>query len=263
MNKLSIWRADKLLCEKAGESDVQLYYRGRYKPEDEIRVACDTPYIELQVDQAMMPARLYVPSGEMVYRLPLSGDGPDAYPPAAFAKSQHVLSLRPDPRRGYRNLALNPADQRGESRAYPHIWANVETRDESVFAARNVIDGLRIANGHGKWPYQSWGIGARTDAFITLDFGREVLADEMVLYLRADFPHDAWWVEATVVLSDGASLTFPLEGLEGPQRVALGGTHRVSWIRLERLLKCDKPSAYPSLRQWEVWGQDAVQAQEA
>ena len=81
----------------------------------------------------------------------------------------------------------------------------------------------------------------------------------MVLYLRADFPHDAWWVEATAVMSDGVGLTFPLEGIEGPQRVALGGTHRVSWIRLERFVKCDKPSAYPSLRQWEVWGQDAAQ----
>ena len=259
MNKLSIWRGETLLCEKTGGEEVHLLYRGGYRAGDEIHVSCDTPFIELQVDQTMMPARLYVPSGEMVYRLPLSGDGPDAYPPGAFLGDEHVLSLRPDPRRGCRNLALNPLDQRGETAAYPHVWANVETRDESVFAARNVIDGLRIANGHGKWPYQSWGIGARTDAFITLDFGREVLIDEMVLYLRADFPHDAWWVEATAVMSDGTSLTFALEGIEGPQRVALKGTHRVSWVRLEQLLKCDKPSAFPALRQWEVWGQDAAQ----
>lgn len=262
MNKLSVWRGDELLCEKTGDTQVQLYYQGGYRAGDEIRVSCDTPFIELQADQAIMPARLYVPAGEMVYRLPLSGDDPDVYPPFAFAGEQHVISLKPDTRRGYRNLALNPADQRGETQAYPHVCANVETRNESVFAARNVIDGMHTSDGHGKWPYQSWGIGARTDAQITLDFGREVLVDEMVLYLRSDFPHDAYWVEGTAVMSDGSDLTFPLEGIGGPQRVALDRAHRVSWIRLERLVKCDMPSAFPALRQWEVWGQDIAQTQE-
>ena len=262
MNRLSVWRGGKLLCESSGEHEAHLYYQGEYRAGDEIRVACDTPYVELQVDQAIMPARLYLPSGEMVYRLPLSGDGPDAYPPFAFEGDRHVLSLKPDPFRGYRNLALNPADQRGEVSAYPHIEANVETRNESVFAARNVIDGMHIANGHGKWPYQSWGIGAREDAHITLDFGREVLIDAMTLYLRADFPHDAYWVEGTVVMSDGHSRSFPLSGMEGPQRLVFGSIHRVSWIRMERFIKCDMPSAFPALREWEVWGQDITQIQE-
>lgn len=29
--------------------------------------------------------------------------------------------------------------------------------------ARSVIDGVRISNSHGEWPWQSWGIGARED----------------------------------------------------------------------------------------------------
>ena len=74
----------------------------------------------------------------------------------------------------------------------PHATANVETRNESGFAARNVIDGEHIACGHGEWPFGSWGIGARTDARLTLDFGREVEIDALTLYLRADFPHDAY-----------------------------------------------------------------------
>ena len=255
MNKLSIWRGEKPVLEKSGQSELQLYYRGKYRAGDEIRVESDSPYVELQVDQALMPARLYLPQGTMVYRIPLAGDGLKAYPPCAFQGRQHVISLRPDPHRGYRNLAQNPADQRGEVTAYPHATANVETRNESVFAARNVIDGLRIADGHGSWPYQSWGIGARTDAAITLDFGREVLAEEMVLYLRADFPHDAYWTQGTVTLSDGHTQTFPLEPIDGPQPIPLG-SRRVSWMRLEKLIKCDMPSAYPALRQWEVYGRD-------
>lgn len=255
MSKLSIWRGDLLLWEKSGEPEVQLYYQGEYRPGDEIRVESDTPYAELRVDQAIAPARLFLPQGTMTYRIPLEGDSPAAYPPFAFQGRQHVISLKPDPCRGYRNLALNPADQRGRVTAYPHASANVETRNESVFAARNVIDGMHTADGHGEWPYQSWGIGARTDAVITLDFGREVLVEEMILYLRADFPHDAYWTRGTVALSDGHSQAFPLEPVDGPQPIPLG-SRRVSWMRLENLIKCDMPSAFPALRQWEVYGKD-------
>lgn len=255
MNSISIWRGETPLCQKSGEPEVQLYYQGEYRAGDEIRVRCDTPYVQLQVDQAIAPARLYVPQGEMVYRLPLHGDDPAVYPPFAFQGRQHVISLKPDIHRGYRNLAENPADQRGEVTAYPHASANVETRNESVFAARNVIDGMHIADGHGEWPYQSWGIGARTDAVITLNFGREVLVEEMALYLRADFPHDAYWIQGTAVLSDGHTQAFPLEPIDGPQRIFLG-SHKVFWMRLEKLVKCDMPSAFPALRQWEVYGRD-------
>ena len=130
----------------------------------------------------------------------------------------HLISIRPDESGEYRNLAENPADQRGEVEAYPHATANVETRNESGFAARNVIDGEHIACGHGEWPFGSWGIGARTDARLTLDFGREVEIDALTLYLRADFPHDAYWISGTVTLDDGYEKTFPLAGIDGPQR---------------------------------------------
>ena len=156
----------------------------------------------------------------------------------------------------YRNLAVNQADQRGDVRAYPHITANVETRDESVFCARNVIDGIHIARGHGEWPYQSWGIGARTDAYITIEFGRQVTVDQMALYLRADFPHDAYWIAGTVTLSDGYEQSFTLEGIEGKQLIAFDGKHDITWAKLDRLIKCDMPSAFPALRQWEIYGQD-------
>lgn len=59
----------------------------------------------------------------------------------AFAGNLHLMSIKPDESSEYRNLAENPADQRGEVEAYPHATANVETRNESGFAARNVIDG--------------------------------------------------------------------------------------------------------------------------
>lgn len=256
MSRISVWRGGALLCEKEAPGEAQLEYRGGYQPGDRIELESEWDRAVVRVDQALAPARVYLPERRMTYRLPLEGDNLAAYPPYAFAGERHLISLWPDTGNEYRNLALNPADQRGKVTAYPHATANVETRDESVFCARNVIDGLHIACGHGEWPYQSWGIGTRTDAELTLDFGREVEIDAMALYLRADFPHDAYWIQGTVQLSDGFEKTFPLVQYDGAQRVELG-RRRVTWMKLTRLVKCDMPSAFPALRQWEVYGVDA------
>jgi hypothetical protein len=55
-------------------------------------------------------------------------------------------------------------DRRGETSYYPHCSATVETRGESVFAARNTT----------------------------------VFAGKVFINLRADFPHDNWWREAVL-----------------------------------------------------------------
>lgn len=256
MYSISVIRDGQVLACAQGEQEASLLYQGEYREGDCIAFESDSRRAVVQVDQQVMPARVFLPSGAFSYRIPLSGDNPAVYPPQAFAGELHLMSIRPDVCNDYRNLARNPADQRGDVTAYPHATANVETRDESVFAARNTIDGVHIANGHGVWPYGSWGIGARTDAEMTLEFGRMVEIDRVVLYLRADFPHDAWWTSATVTLDDGFSLAFPLEGRDGPQTVELGGAHRVRRLTLHRLVKCDMPSAFPALRQIEVYGRD-------
>ena len=82
----------------------------------------------------------------------------------------------------YRNLAKNVMDQHGDHGCYPHAYANVETRGESVFAARNAIDGVLANASHGAWPYESWGINMQDDAELTLEFGRPVDFDKIVLY---------------------------------------------------------------------------------
>ena len=243
-------------AEAAGVESANLLFEGAYDEGDRIEFRSDRSRARVKVDACVEEARVYMTGGGFTYALPLSGDNPAAYAPGAFRGERHLISIRPDEDNERRNVALNPADQRGDVTAYPHATANVETRNESVFCARNVIDGITLAAGHGRWPFESWGIGARTDACLTLDFGRDVEIDEMVLYLRADFPHDAYWIKASVTLSNGFEKTFPLEGIDGPQRVSLG-KQTVRWLKLDRLVKCDNPSAFPSLRQLEVYGRDA------
>lgn len=253
MAEIRVWRAGRVLAARSGAGEAHLPFSGAYAPGDELEFIADTSEALVRVDAAVLPARVYLPGGSFRYRVPLSGDGLAPYAPGAFEGTEHLLSLVPAAGNEYRNLAANPADQHGETAAYPHASANVETRGESVFFARNVIDGEHIADGHGRWPYGSWGIGARTDAFLTVEFGRAVRADALILYLRADFPHDAHWVQGTAVFSDGSEITFPLRGVSGAQKIEFP-EKVIEWVRLERLIKNDDPSAFPALRQLEVWG---------
>lgn len=228
-----------------------------YQPGDVIEITADAKHVWAQMDSTILPGEVYLPEGKMTWTIP-SGEHRLAYSPVAFTGSRHLVTARvmtDEETARRRNVACNPADLRGDTDFYPHCTANVETRGESCFAARNVIDGVRISSYHGEWPFQSWGVGAREDCWCRVDFGREVQIDEMALTLRADFPHDAYWVSGHVVLSDGAEMAYDLEKTGDRQRIKLGD-HRVSWMRLERMQKSDDPSAFPSLIQWEVLGRD-------
>lgn len=259
MFSIGVYSADgRRLAFATGEKQANLLYEGVYQEGDEIRFESETAYARVRVDAAVDEARVYLPEKRFTYRLPLSGDNRKVYAPGAFGGETHLLSIRVDEESGTYNLACNPADQRGEVSAYPHATANVETRNESVFCARNVIDGLTIAAGHGIWPYESWGIGARQDAYLTVDFGREVELDRVVLYLRADFPHDAWWISGVIETDGGARFAFPLEGMDGPQTIELGGV-RARTLTLKELVKCDMPSAFPSLRQLMAYGRNVTE----
>lgn len=86
----------------------------------------------------------------------------------------------------------------------------METRGESVFAARNAIDGVIYPSCHGRYPFESWGINRDPNACWELDFGRPVRAETLILTTRADFPHDAWWTQARLTLSTGEERILPL-----------------------------------------------------
>ena len=82
------------------------------------------------------------------------------------------------------------------------------------------------------------------------------MTGKVVLYTRADFPHDNWWVQVTLRFSDGSSQDFALEKsrvghvLTFPER-------EITWIELGNLIKADDPSPFPALSQMEVYGRNA------
>ena len=247
-----------VLASSAHESDTFLCVDRVYEPGDAIVIESDAHHLMVQPDTALLPGEVYLPMGRMTWRVP-EGEHRLSYCPGAFSGPRHLITARAMAREevaARRNIACNPADLRGDTDFFPHCVANVETRGESCFAARNVIDGLRANTSHGEWPFQSWGIGAREDAWLQVNFGREVTIDGMALTLRADFPHDAYWVSGPVVLSDGCEAAYGLEKTGDRQCIPLG-RHTVTWLRLERMLKSDDPSAFPALIELEVFGADA------
>ena len=178
------------------------------------------------------------------------------YSPKIFSGESHLVTARKAREweyESYRNLAVNVMDQHGDTNCYPHATANVETRGESVFAARNAIDGVLANESHGYWPYESWGINQQDDAELTLEFGRPVDFDEIVLYTRADFPHDNWWEQVTFTFSDGSEETVSLEKSVKPHIIPMKKSG-ITWLKFGKLIKADDPSPFPALTQIEVYG---------
>ncbi len=254
-----VGRDGAVKASAAGSGRALLVYDKAYEEGDAICLASDAPgYVCALLEDSMAesfgylaaPFRLIVPFGEKRV----------CYSPKSFSGELHLLQARVATEEEIarrRNLCLNPLDSHENQGLFPHAHANVETRGESVFAARNAVDGCYANAGHGIWPYQSWGINRRPDAELTVEFGRPVTLDALSITIRADFPHDNWWKQATVTFSDGGALTLSLARTAEPQCFSIA-PRTVTWLKLGQLLKDETdPSPFPALTQLEAWGQNA------
>lgn len=241
---------------QSGKESAALALQRTYVSGDKVEIETDLQDLYVSLDQFVYPALVHIPGGKMTFTIPTAPEELMPYAPQAFRGELHTFTATycPQSLKVQRNLALNPLAQRQFAGHYPFAKANIETRDESVFFARNVIDGCTQNTSHGIWPYQSWGIGMSETAEITIEFGREVCAQYMVLTLRADFPHDAYWRQATATLSDGYEITFNLQKTPQPQRVEFDGLHNITSITLHKLIKQAGDSPFPALTEWEIWG---------
>lgn len=244
----------------SAEDFASLVVREAYIEGDRILVeVSEKGFVQLQLDEVLGESLVYltesicysVPFGERRYNLP----------PKAFDGTLHYLSVRsaePELIGSYRNLALNRCDQHGIRGMYPHASANVETRGESVFFAGNAIDGVLENRGHGCWPFASWGINRQADAELTVDFGREVSINKVAVTIRADFPHDSWWKQATLRFSDGSEERLPLEKTRFRQVFCIE-KRRAAWVKFGSCVKAADPSPFPALTQLEVYGTETSQ----
>jgi len=209
----------------------------------------------VRIDDTMDEALVYLTEKEWSFEIPFE-EKKKSYNKKSFTGQRHYMTCRKAEKyewKAYRNLAKNVMDQHENHGCYPHASANVETRGESVFAAQNAIDGVVANRSHGSWPYASWGINQREDAEFLLEFGIPVDLDRIVLWTRADFPHDNWWKQATLEFSDGSSEVILMEKQEKPHRFSIK-RKGIIWMKLKEMKKSEEPSPFPALTQIEVYG---------
>ena len=245
-------------AEMEGCDEVVLTWDGEYRKGDMIEFSGLTPdkYYVVKVDACIDPALVLIKEKNVVFTVPFY-EKKTSYNPLAFLGNRHYISIRKALEheiKAYRNIALNPFDQHEVAGVYPHASANVETRGEAVFAARNAIDGCIATLSHGEWPYESWGINRQDDAEFTLDFGCEVDFDRIALYTRADFPHDNWWISGTFTFSDGTTETVHMDKKIAEPHFFDISRKGITWIKLGNLIKADDPSPFPALTQIQVFG---------
>lgn len=243
-------------AENRGSKEIGLVYSQAYQEGDSILFETDKKpvYVWLQLDDALGKSLVYI-TGTVAYHIPFA-EGRTNLSPKVFSGEKHLLTVKEANAYeidAYRNLALNVCDQHHIENMYPHAVANVETRNEAVFAAQNAIDGVTVNESHGEWPYESWGINRQEDARIRIDFGRLVKVDSIVLYTRADFPHDNWWEKVSFTFSDGSSLDMKMEKDSKPHSISFA-ERTVGWVEMHDMKKSEDPSPFPALTQIEVYG---------
>jgi len=254
--KLHTRKEFRLLAAGSPGEESSLVYSTAYTDDDFILLETDGEchYCVIQLDDAMPPALVYVPGTRMTFHIP-PVDKRSCYSPKCFSGTCHLLRARAATAEEIaqrRNLAFNPYDTVRETAFFPHASTNIEVPD-LTFAPRNAIDGIFENNSHGNWPYQAWGINKDPNATFRLDFGRYVTVDELRLTLRADFPHDSWWTEATIAFSDGSKETLQLKRTGKPQIFSIR-PRSIQWLELRELKKAEDKSKFPALTQIEVYG---------
>lgn len=256
---IEILDKDEAVISRSVESGygVALVHPSPYNEGDQIVIHVrQSGLYQVQLDEALGAHIVYLQQ-EARYAIPLLPALRTCYPAQAFLGSMHLLTLSKVEQPGRRNLALNPYDHHHTIGLFPHAKANVETRGEMVFAARNAIDGNFANHSHGEYPFESWGINRDPKAELHLDFGRPVRMDEIRLTLRADWPHDSWWTQASITDNEGETYILPLKKEELPQRFPIKAKV-VTSITLHDLKKAeDDPSPFPALTQLEIWGVEA------
>lgn len=266
-----------------GSGEGKLEYAGALQAGDVVSVMSDYRYIKLNLFDKLGEAIVYAPTGEFSFRVP---EDISAYDSATFSGAKQTFTAYPaedTDLSASRNLAANPYDYiydiehtqhdipdavwfkdstavaEGEVLTYPHAYANRVTRNEATFMARNAIDGKTVSNGHGNYPYQSWGYNNYDDAEFCVYFGREVKLNKLEFVLRADYSgtpeHDTYWEKVTAEFSDGSTKECTLSKSGAKQSISLGDV-TTTYVRLKNPIR--KVSAnsqmFAALTELEVWG---------
>ncbi|MDF2483943.1 MAG: hypothetical protein K0R46_111 [Herbinix sp.] len=247
------------IAENRNDQHVHQLFVREYKEGDRFVLYTDRKqHLRVKLDSCIESANVYSTGGSFEYPIPF-GDDRLPYPVGAFEGEYHILDvmqIQPELRYEDRDISTNPLDVREKTTVFPHCTASIETRGESIFAARNTIDGLKETDGHGVWPFTSWGDNEDSNAEIHIDFGRKVVMNKLIINLRSDFPHDNYWKQVDILFGNGQTMTLQLNKTGIDQCFDLKGIIAES-VKLCRLIKDENdPSPFPALTHWQIIGRE-------
>ncbi len=245
-----------------GNDMVALPVPRKYNVGDKVSVTLPEgeKYVCVTLASKMGESLLYVPDGVYTYEITSEIAANSSYVMNASNKMSYInntvaVRLPTDEElKETRNLALNAYDRAAATGSYPHATSNDVHNGQAEFAARNIIDGFIGNTGHGTFPNQSWGPSQNNpSAYLSVDFGREVNVSELHVYIRADFPHDTYYTDATLEFSDGSTREISLRKTEAVQIIDLNGKV-TSGVTLKNLNKGG--SEWAALMEVEVYGSE-------
>jgi hypothetical protein len=214
-------------------------------------------YMAVKIGDNLPEAVLYFPRGRGELAIPSFQEASKG--PVEFSNKENKVSLREVPfgeLNTYRNLAINPYDWQPDIVTFfPHAESNSECRGEYRFSARNAINGLVKNDKHSRWEDRSWGPEKINDPWFEIDFGRLVETDKLVIYIRADFPHDGYWKSATIEFDDGSEEKIKIKKTAKPQEFKFPARKILS-LRINNLSQTE-PLKWCAITEVEVWGKES------
>lgn len=260
MQKISLTLLDSQQNIRTAKSDpefIALTYRGEYQQGDVIMLdVAELPcHLMVQLEDSLPPCLIYLTHSPLCFTVPF-GDTARAYSDKAFTGGKHFLSVR----LAYsweldatRNLAFNPYYQEAQEGVYPRAIANIPSQNIR-FAPRCAIDGVFDSSEHGSYPFTSWSNAQQADARLSIEFGREVTINAVMLTLRADFPHDSYWQCVELQLGEYCQ-SVSLQRSGKPQLITINPAVIASKVSLTKLEKAEESSPFTALTQIAVIGQ--------
>lgn len=237
--------------------NIDCVYNNEYNEGDRIIISSqECSFFKAMLDSSLKESIIYAPSGCIEFEVPLSHLS-HCYANNAFSGNEHRITVSEatdEEAYSVRNIALNPYDLKGQKLYFPHVYANLVTRNEPCFFERNAIDGVCENQSHGGFPFHSWAGGAREDLEYYIDFGAEVEVCELVFFLRADFPHDTYWKNIDLKFDDGSAVTADFEETAKGQTVVLPTKKVTKTIHLTNFKQAANPLSWAALSQIEVYG---------
>lgn len=225
-----------------------LYLEQKIQPGDTVVVTLPKgyEYIWFTLNPKIELALMYCPDGVFTYTVPEYAQ--NILPNLTVGDNQYVythptitafLPSEEDLQAVY-NVALNPYDAAyGDAGAKITTGSAWENDGYGNFFPSNAFDGFTCNRGHGAFPNQSWGpdkSASKADRWLKIDFGREVELSSFELFIRADFPHDAYITELELEFSDGTTIKWSdLKETNQGQTLVLDEAIRTTSVKIKNI----------------------------